>query len=513
MKDLNYWEKEIDSKDTMLRKENKNFPKYESLIVQSEKEKNEISNEKKYKSENNKKIIESLKRDKNSIKNFYDQWDKFNIDEEIREIEESSNDLKNEKSEKIVPSIIKQNNLILNKKNVNNGNNDNNTDNSVTISNVSETRNQINDPFYFLEVLKREANTYFKLKNYYKSIDLLNQALSLIEKTQNTYSDDIATNDELKIKMNNLNFQLHSNRGNSYLKINSYKESLADLKKAFNINNKDVKVIYRLAFVYFKLMIYDNSITLINYLYNLVDKSLLSIGENELNLFKELENDVLISIEADYKKDNKELMVVKWENEEENYDIIFTKEINTSDNQNQNIETTSNNQYNKIEKSNENVSKMYSQQISDEDKRKTHNIEIKENSEEVNKKDQELEYRFSKSKFEEIKEELIIEHVNNIIKDCTSSKLKLAFSNLNYHKDKLNLKCHLLLQINHDDIPNIFKNDLDKDILREILECVENILPENVDVIINILSKLMKVSRFSLIIKFIKKQCKILRLI
>lgn len=505
MKDLNYWEKDIESKDTLLRKEKGHYTQNQSLITESynEKEKNELQKDK-YKSENNKKIMESLKRDKNSIKNFYDKWDKFNVEEEIKEIEESSKE--NEIKSKVIPSIIRQNNLILNKKNVQS---ESVGDTSVTISNVSETRNQLNDPFYFLEVLKRESNTFFKLKNYYKAIDLLNQALNLIDKTDKTYIDDIATNEELKCKINSLYFQLYSNRGNNYLKLNLYKDSLSDLKKAFNINNCDVKVIYRLSFVYYKLMIYDNSITMINYLYNLYNDSKINIGENELDLFKDLENDVLSSVEADYRKDNKELKVIKWENEDENYDIIFTKEISTSDNK-LSTEYKSNTTYNIDREINQNI------QNSDnkEDSSDTFitDTDIKNDKKEKSSINDEsgFEYRFSKSKFKEIKEGIIIEHVNNIIKDCSSSKLKLAFSNLNNHKDKLNLKCHLILQINPDEIPTIFKNDLDKDILREILECVENILPENIESIIKILSNLMKVNRFSLIIKFIKKQRKLI---
>ena len=64
----------------------------------------------------------------------------------------------------------------------------------------------------------------------------------------------------------------------------------------------------------------------------------------------------------------------------------------------------------------------------------------------------------------------------------------------------------ILNNVNPQDLPTVFKNDLDKDLLLEILKCLNAILPDKQELVVKYLNYLSLTNRFNLLIKFIKNK-------
>ena len=431
MKDFSNWEKEMEQKDSLLRKENTNN-QTQSIVLEKQNEKN---------FEKNKKIKENLKRDGTSIRNYYDNWGKFDVDEEIEEIE----------GPKDKPTIIKSMKL---------GNKQQNTNvinpNSTVGISSNDLRERLNNSNYNAEILKRDGVSFFKMKNYNKAIELFTHAISL-------------KNLDKDIKISLLN-----NRGNCYLKLLLYKEALKDLEESFALFQNDLKTVYRLSFSYFKLNMFDLSLRLIHYALN--DLNCKEGGEYDL--FKLLEKDNCFQLEICHQETNNFLKKVIWsEEDEENYEIIFTKDIEEN-------EPVLNNQENE------------SKDVKETKQSKT----IKSN-------------KTSEIQKVNINEELVLNYVDKMIaENATSSSFRLAFSNLS-GKDKLRQRVDFMFKINPDKFPSIFKNDMDKDLLNDILECLNFTLPQDQLLVIEYLKQITKINRFSLVNKFIKKDSKVFYLV
>jgi len=95
-KDLYSWEKEIVKKDNQLRGIETQVPVVTNEVT-NEKKRKEKKKKKKNESETD-KTSEILKRDKASIKDYYDRWDKFNIVRKISPRKKKSHPLKKKRS-------------------------------------------------------------------------------------------------------------------------------------------------------------------------------------------------------------------------------------------------------------------------------------------------------------------------------------------------------------------------------------------------------------------------------
>ncbi len=113
-KDLMDWEKDISKRDQIVKGEsNKNPIQINKKLIKNEKE-TENSNEKENENANHEKLLNGkenetdnktvkLKRDVNSIKEYYKEWDKFKVDSD----EEKSDSEKNDKPRKLKGKLFK----------------------------------------------------------------------------------------------------------------------------------------------------------------------------------------------------------------------------------------------------------------------------------------------------------------------------------------------------------------------------------------------------------------------
>jgi tetratricopeptide (TPR) repeat protein len=210
-KDLLDWQKEINAKDKLI---NTNFkskvPKTYNTIETSKDDKDENS-------DNNKLIKENLKRDVNSIKDYYNQWDKFNLDEELATIDGSNENTKLKKMMKSETSKASKNS-------------------NITITNKRVLSNSED----YIDKLKNEANAYFAIKNFNKSIELYNSALELIGKdTSGKYDKAMLV--------------IFNNKGNSYLKQNLFKEAINDFNIVLAHDKRNTKALFRRGYCYMRL--------------------------------------------------------------------------------------------------------------------------------------------------------------------------------------------------------------------------------------------------------------------
>jgi hypothetical protein len=95
-KDLYSWEKDIVKKDNQLRGIETQTPVVTKEVA-NEKKKKEKKKKNKNEGETD-KTSERMKRDKASIKDFYDRWDKFNIVRKILPRKKKSHPLKKKRS-------------------------------------------------------------------------------------------------------------------------------------------------------------------------------------------------------------------------------------------------------------------------------------------------------------------------------------------------------------------------------------------------------------------------------
>lgn len=440
MKDYSKWEKEINSKDTLLIKEVKTYKKEES--IQIKKEYNEKNNK-------NKEIIQNLKRDSTSIKNYYDNWNKFDVDMEIKEIEEDEKTI-------IKPYDNKKTNKdVVNQR--------------IDIKNM---RLELYDPKYSAEMLKRDGVSFFKIKNYNKAIEFFSLGLKVKD-----------LNDE------NILGSLYNNRGNCYLKQNIYKEAIKDFEEAFKLNRSEIKTIYRLAFSYYKMNNEHLSLRLIQYSKENF-KEILNEGSPEGELFSLLEKDCFALLENKKRENFDRISKVIYDDEYE--DNEKTDNINISE-----IDINEEGLIYNIAKENT----IYLNEVT-----KSKKEQIENNEKATQSKDKQLK------EVKEIKlnEKQILSYINEVSsrkENITASEFRLTFSNLS-KKEMMSHKVSYLKSIEPERLPIIFKNDLDKEILKEILSCLYEIMNDinNQELVIRYLFNISNINRFSFIIKFLKKE-------
>lgn len=141
----------------------------------------------------------------------------------------------------------------------------------------------INLDFDYISRMRNEANTFFAITNFNKSIELNTTVIKLInskkklfvdllekinfEKKQNNLaaeSDLIKEFDFSKSKTFEILTNCFNNRGNSYLRNNNFKEAINDFDTVLKRDARNVKAFFRRAIAYFNLQVYNSSLRDLN---------------------------------------------------------------------------------------------------------------------------------------------------------------------------------------------------------------------------------------------------------
>lgn len=213
-KDLYDWEKNVNTKDNLLNK---------SSQIQKTKENIREPNQNKIRDES---LVETSiktepkhKRDINSIKDYYNHWDKFDVDKEVELIEKAASETKRPGMlDNYKPSSAQANT-------------------KVKITNNRFISNE--DQLESVQRLKNDANAYFTIGNYNKSIELNSAALKILEQN--------------KITNNAIIIAIYNNKGNCYLKLKMYKESINELDYVVKNDPHNTKALFRRGLCYLNL--------------------------------------------------------------------------------------------------------------------------------------------------------------------------------------------------------------------------------------------------------------------
>ena len=468
-KDFESWVDEMNKKDTKILNIKSKEPEKEVIIndeAEIELKKEKIKKAKEIAKQN------KLKRDGNSIKDYYDNWDRVNEDDELIDVE-SRTTMNNTSNVDII-------------KNLYNEKQKSNADKNVSIS-IKSNRNRSNlatnkikdEITQRIEKLKKEANINFLIENYNKSIELYTYAIELIPQlNKNNFEEN-----------NKITINLYNNRGNCQIKMRNYKVGIKDFTKVLNIEPDNLKGLYRRGICYLNLDKYNLAFEDLLKAYEIAKE-----GPEKEEIKKEL-NNVISKINTMINKERKKMTNFIF-----NENVEFTKvKINDLPSA-------------KILKDTDNL---ISVQNKDMNKNKTKNKnkseEEKNNNDEKNKKNEEGEHpnptpisqkKFTEKKIlkkEEIKQFIYDTQMDNI----SASSFKYAFKNFG---NDLNAKKDYLLKINPSNLPKIFKTDLDKDSLLDMFRCFS--LFENEYQIIEYIKNIIKIPRIKLIIQLISKKYK-----
>ena len=114
--------------------------------------------------------------------------------------------------------------------------------------------------------MKNEANTFFAISNFNKSIELNNSILKLIENKKKLFLENLKKNNFSKnkeeynfnkSKTNNIVINCYNNRGNSYLKNNNFKEAINDFTIVLEKDIKNIKAFFRRGVAYYNNQIFN----------------------------------------------------------------------------------------------------------------------------------------------------------------------------------------------------------------------------------------------------------------
>lgn len=177
--------------------------------------------------------------------------------------------------------------------------------------------------------MRNEANTFFAIANFNKSIELNTTVIKLIETKKKMFVDLLEKNnyekqlrniaegkpeetdlitqfDFSKSRTYEILTNCYNNRGNSYLRNLNFKEAINDFNTVLKRDNKNVKAFFRRGVAYFNLQVYNNSLRDLNSALNL------SLNESEK-----------ASIKAQIEKTINEInsLVKNFRNKTEKYEI------------------------------------------------------------------------------------------------------------------------------------------------------------------------------------------------
>ncbi len=434
--EFNDWVEDMNKKDNILTQIKLKEPKKEVIVSSGEDERERLE---KIKNAHKEAQMNKYKRDKNSIKDYYDNWDKVDADAELVDVDSGI-------------SINSNSNYV---KELYNEKKKSNAHSNISVS-IKNSRDQFKNPNSQVEKLKNEANINFAIQNYNKSIELYTYAMGLMPK-----------GDKSQLTIN-----LYNNRGNCQIKMQNHKMGIQDFTKVLEIDNNNIKALYRRGICY-----------------NNTDKYNLA--------FQDLNQAFKLS------KTEKEKEMIKSEMDKtiENINKLIQRERGKM----LNFSFNENSQYTKINT----IDILSSNQLKDEDNLIVFERpeEEKNNKEKEKKEEEEIKkpiknYIPTKPiiKKEEIKQFIYDTTMNNI----NASSFKYAFRNLG---NDIPAKKDYLLKVNPEFFPQIFKTDLDKDTLLDIIKCLK--IVENEGQIIDYLKGISKISRIKLIIQLIPRKQKV----
>ena len=469
-KDFESWVEDMNKKDNKLLNIQSQEPKKEVIInedAEIELKKEKIRKAKELARQN------KLKRDGNSIKDYYDNWDRVNEDDELIDVE-SKITMNTKSNEEIIKNLYNEKQKSNAEKNV-----------SISIKNNRNIRNNLkkskitDEITERIEKLKKESNINYLIENYNKSIELYTYAIELLPKLN---KNNVEENKTMAIN-------LYNNRGNCQIKMKNYKVGIKDFTKVLNIDPNNLKGLYRRGLCYLNI---DK--------YNLAFDDLLKAYEiakegNEKDAIKKELNNVVSKINSTIAKERKKMTNFIF-NENAEFikvkinDLPSAKVLRDTDNLiSVQIKDKNKNNKNEEEKNND---------------EKNNNKNIKNKNKENEK---ESSFNISKTNYKEkkiLKKEDIRQFIyDNQMSNISASSFKYAFKNFG---NDITAKKEYLLKINPINLPTIFKTDLDKDSLLDMFRCFN--LFEHESQIIEYLKNIIKIPRIKLVIQLISKKYK-----
>lgn len=438
LKDFGEWVNEMNSKDKMVTQLKSSEPKNQYASPSTVE-----SNIPTTKTKDPK--IEKLKRDKNSIKDYYDNWDKINPDEDLVDVETGIG----------INSTDTAASLYNDKKK-------SNPNQNIGIS-ITNSRGELNNNVnYQIEKIKREANGNFVIKNYNKSIELYSTGIKMLGPSDKSI----------------LSVNLHNNRGNCHIKLRNYKIGIKDFDFVLEIDPNNIKALYRRGICYIGIEQHNLAFDDLNKAF------MLSNQEKEKEMIKaEIDraisnmNSVILSQRASMERFNFK--------DEEHF-----RKMNIIDLINDSI----------IKDDDELFSSKQERQEENKEKSQPNNTGTQTNAIKTNQKIQKIvEQNKSILKKEEISKFVYDITTQNL----TASSFKYAFRNFG---SDITAKKDYLLKIDPNYFSKIFKTDLDKDTFLDIVKCLK--LVENHKQVVEYLKGIMKINRIKLIIQLVPKKNK-----
>ena len=475
-KDFESWVEDMNKKDNKLLNIKSQEPEKE--VIFNEEAELELKKEKIRKAKELAKQ-NKLKRDGNSIKDYYDNWDKVNEDDELIDVE-SKISMNTTSNEDIIKNLYNEKQKSNAEKNVNisiksNRNiNRNNVNNNKITDEITER----------IEKLKKESNINYLIENYNKSIELYTYAIELLPKLN---KNNIEENKKMTIN-------LYNNRGNCQIKMKNYKVGIKDFSKVLNIDENNLKGLYRRGICYLNTEKYNLAFDDLMKAYEIAKEG------NEKNEIKKELNNAISKINSAITKERKKMTNFIF-NENAEFtkvkinDLPSAKLLRDTDNL---ISVQINKESNKKDKNEE-------EKNNKEDK--TNNGKDNKNKSVNNNKEGESNFNVSKKNYEQkkiLKKEEIRQFIyDNQMNNISASSFKYAFKNFG---NDMTAKKDYLLKINPINLPTIFKTDLDKDSLLDMFRCFN--LFENEYQIIEYIKNIIKIPRIKLVIQLISKKYK-----
>ena len=466
-KDFENWVEDMNKKDNKLLNIKSKEP--EKRVIINEEAELELKKEKIRKARELAKQ-NKLKRDGNSIKDYYDNWDKVNEEDELIDVE-SKISMNTTSNEDIIKNLYNEKQKSNAEKNV-----------SISIkSNRNINRNNLNNKIVDeiterIEKLKKESNINYLIENYNKSIELYTYAIELLPKLN---KNNVEENKKMSIN-------LYNNRGNCQIKMKNYKVGIKDFTRVLNVDPNNLKGLYRRGICYLNTDKYNLAFDDLMKAYEVANEG------NETNEIKKELNNVVSKINSMITKERKKMTNFIF-NENAEFTKVKINDLPSA----------------KILRD---IDNLISVQINKENKKINKNEEEKNNNENTNnnkniKNNNENNFNISKKKYEEkkiLKKEDIRQFIyDNQMNNISASSFKYAFKNLG---NDITAKKDYLLKINPVNLPTIFKTDLDKDSLLDIFRCFN--LFENEYQIVEYLKNIIKIPRIKLVIQLISKKYK-----
>lgn len=157
----------------------------------------------------------------------------------------------------------------------------------------------INLDLEYIQRMKKEANTFFAILNFNKSIELNTIILKYIEDKKKSFIEFIRKNNKEILKKNenkeenkeeksekiikefnftksrtfNISITCFNNRGNAYFKDKNFNEAISDFNNVIKRDKKNVKAYFRRGLAYLNLQIYDKALNDLTKAHNLTEIS------------------------------------------------------------------------------------------------------------------------------------------------------------------------------------------------------------------------------------------------